>query len=123
MFESYKLRYVAVEARDGSIFVCTERSARNMSFQDLLKLDKEVKPVCMIPGKMIIVYLISLADQVISAHLAVKLLIIDLMFLARPFRSLPNRDHCHLKNNCLSRLRRHDQRLTHSCAYIQLSFL
>mgnify|MGYP003328274158 CR=1 FL=1 len=50
------LRYVAVEARDGSIFVCTQRSARNMAFQELLKLDKEVKPVCMIPGKMITVY-------------------------------------------------------------------
>ena len=64
------ISYVAVEARDGAIFVCTQRSARNMAFQELLKLDKEVKPDCMIPGKMIIVYLASLAEQVISAILA-----------------------------------------------------
>jgi len=45
------ITYVAVEASDGSIFVCTQRSARNMAFQELLKLDKEVKPVCLIPGR------------------------------------------------------------------------
>jgi len=44
------VNYVAVVSKDGDIFVCTRRSARNMAFQGLLQLENEVKPILEVKG-------------------------------------------------------------------------
>ena len=45
--------YLAVESATDEIYVCTTRAARNMSFQDMLKTTKSIKPIAHIPGKYI----------------------------------------------------------------------
>ena len=42
--------YGAYEAKDGEVWICAERSALNMSYQELLKDDRKVEKICDING-------------------------------------------------------------------------
>ena len=44
------ITYVAVETKNGEIYVSTKRAARNMSFQEMLKTEKKIEPICELPG-------------------------------------------------------------------------
>jgi leucyl-tRNA synthetase len=44
------ITYVAVETKSGEAYVCTKRAARNMAFQEMLKVDNKVEILCELPG-------------------------------------------------------------------------
>lgn len=42
--------YGAFEAKNGEVWICSERSAKNMSYQELLKEEFKVEKICMFKG-------------------------------------------------------------------------
>lgn len=46
------MRYIAFETVDGEIFICTERSAKNMSYQGFTKVEGEIDIVAELVGQV-----------------------------------------------------------------------
>ncbi|KAK4294869.1 hypothetical protein Pmani_032536 [Petrolisthes manimaculis] len=44
------LNYIAVEAKNGDVYVCTKRAARNMAYQGMLRVENKVLPIVEIKG-------------------------------------------------------------------------
>lgn len=44
------VHYVAVEAKNGDVYVCTKRAARNMAYQDMLSVENQVLPMVEMKG-------------------------------------------------------------------------
>ncbi|KAK3881851.1 hypothetical protein Pcinc_013740 [Petrolisthes cinctipes] len=44
------LNYIAVEAENGDVYVCTKRAARNMAYQGMLRVENKVLPIVEMKG-------------------------------------------------------------------------
>ncbi|KAK3887968.1 hypothetical protein Pcinc_007928 [Petrolisthes cinctipes] len=44
------LNYIAVEAKNGNVYVCTKRAARNMVYQGMLRVENKVLPIVEMKG-------------------------------------------------------------------------
>ena len=46
------MKYVAVAMKSGEVFVCTERAARNMSYQEMMEGNGKVKVLAKLTGQV-----------------------------------------------------------------------
>lgn len=46
------MRYIAFETKDGEIFICTERAAKNMSFQGFTKVEGKFDIIAELTGQV-----------------------------------------------------------------------